>query len=406
MKKRLIAMVFLLFTPISFADPVFHLSMIVDNVAKEYGFANAEEMFDRFDGVSLTNEFSNYQSGVSAISGVINYRGLAMTMSYEANSSVLVFAVPELNILETFDGNGNRDIANDLFVDFLKGEGDSIINQINKRLAQRSPVDPFAGNPTSMMGTMVSASFDHGAAVVRNPANIVPSANAAENLLAAGLQFGSLTQAGTDVDVWSLPLSYTWAEEDGHNLSFKMPISMVDAAGSKSYKVGLGLAYQKPMNKNWLLTPSFEYGLMASEDLLSGGQLISFTITSLYTFEPVSDGVSISIGNMAGYYKTLPTKIGDVDVDPDITSQVLKNGIIIDTKANMFNTNVNVQYFLSDTRFYGDNLYAEQYNEIGLSVTPSKKGGIYDYLGLTMSYLWSPSAEDINGLKIGLIYTF
>jgi hypothetical protein len=51
-----------------------------------------------------------------------------------------------------------------------------------------------------------------------------------------------------------------------------MPVSMIDAAGSKSYKIGLGLAYQMPMSKSWLLTPSFEHGLMASEDLLSAGK--------------------------------------------------------------------------------------------------------------------------------------
>lgn len=407
MKNRLLTLVFLLFMPLSQAnDSVFQLSMMVDNAAKNYGFANAEEMFDRFDGVSLSNEFPGYISNVSAVNSQIDYRGLTMLMSYAVNSSVLVFSIPELNILETFDGNGNRDTANDMFVDFLKGEGDNIINLINKRLAQRSPVDPFAGNPTSMMGAMVSASYNQGTAVTRNQANIAPSSNAAENLLAAGLQFGSMTQAGTDVDVWNLPLSYTWAEEDGHNLTFKMPISMVDAAGSKSYKIGLGLAYQKPMSDKWLLTPAFEYGLMGSEDLLSGGQLISLSLTSLYTFDRVTEGVSISMGNMAGYYKTLPTKIGDVDIDPDITSQVLKNGIIVDTKADMFGTEVNVQYFLSDTRFFGDNLYAEHYNEVGLSITPVKKGGIYNYLGLTFSYLWSSSAEDIDGLKVGLVYTF
>ena len=406
MKNKLLTLILLTFLSPAMADPVFTLSMQVDQLSKLYGFANAEDMFDRFDGISLSNEFPDYMREISQINGQIDYRGMPMFMSYAHNSSILVFDVPSLGIHQTFDGNGNRDVANDLFVEFLKGEGGDIINRINKHLAQLSPVDPFAGNPTSLMGSMVGTTFDDGTQIVRNPINVSPSSNAGENLLATGIQFGSMTQGGTDVDVWSIPIQYTWAEEDGHNLTFKMPISMIDAAGSKSYKFGLGLAYQMPMSKRWLLTPSFEYGLMGSKYLLSAGQIISVAVTSLYTFDPVGDDISISVGNMLGAYKTLPTTIGDIDVDPDISSQVMKNGLIIDTKNTLFGMQVNVQYFASDTRFFGDNLYAEHYNEVGLSVTPVKKGGIYDFLGITFTYLFSSSADDIDGVKLGLVYTF
>jgi hypothetical protein len=59
------------------------------------------------------------------------------------------------------------------------------------------------------MGSMVATTFDSGTQIVRNPINVNPSSNSGENLLATGIQFGSMTQGGTDVDVFILPTKHT-----------------------------------------------------------------------------------------------------------------------------------------------------------------------------------------------------
>jgi hypothetical protein len=63
-----------------------------------YGFANAEDIFDRFDGISLSNEFPDYMREIAEITGQIDYRGMPMIMSYAHNNPILVFDVPSLGI--------------------------------------------------------------------------------------------------------------------------------------------------------------------------------------------------------------------------------------------------------------------------------------------------------------------
>ncbi|GAA3933595.1 hypothetical protein [Litoribacillus peritrichatus] len=374
---------------------------------KMFEYSSTEDLIKQLDNDNLKQDFSNYQEDFTFVDSTINYRSLPMRMTFQTNSQTLIFSIPDLGINEQFDGQGDRDNAIDQLLDYLKGKDSNTANKINRKLVEISPSSPIAGNPSAMMNMMVDSAFDAGVGFDRSQANIAASDLSDENRIGIGIDYAQYDQAGQTSDNWTLPLKYTWADENGRNLTIDLPLSYNDTEGSETYKARLGITYQFPVNANWLLTPVLDYGVTASEDLYDGAQMISGAITSMYTFDPLSvagDEISVSIGNMAGYYKTLPLDIDDYEVDPDITNQVTKNGVLIDTLVDIFSYPANVQYILTDSRYFGDEVYADNFNEIGFSVRPAHTSS--DFLALTFLYIASPSSEDISGFKGKLFYSF
>ena len=65
---------------------------------------------------------------------------------------------------------------------------------------------------------------------------------------------------------------------------------------------------------------------------------------------------------------------------------------------------VNVKAYFTDTRFFGDALYSERYNEIGLFVSRAKKSRFEGGTGLNLSYLFAE--KDIKGFQLAYSYKF
>jgi len=386
-------------------------------------FSSAEEMIDQLDFRALQAGFGgNYQDpdqspfggatgGRSGITSTIYFRGIRMEISSPATpnanpgtTTTIRFRVPDLDVDEMFSG-ASRDAAVDNLEDFLEKDGGDIINRINKRLAEVSPVDPLAGNPSSLMGTMVDGAFQEGADPTATAA--AEAGATRDNFFGTGVHLGRYAQGGRDVNTYTLPLRYTFDRQSGNTVSLRMPISYQDAQGAASFKLGFGVSYGRAMNERWTLTPGVEYGLVASADLVSAGQVGSFTLTSLYKFDGPRD-FTIGVANMAGYYKTFPIKLNDVKIDPDIANQVVKNGVIMERKIGAGGKQAHLKAYLTDTRFFGDKLYADQYNEAGVFLTRVKDGGGGgDRLGVNVKYLFSTQSDnDVKGLSFSLSYNF
>jgi len=120
-------------------------------------FSNVEEAFEQLDKENLERFLPSYID-TSAVNAVVDYRGIDINFSFLANSTTLTMTIPGLNISETFDGT-TRDDSGDLLVEYLKGAGLDSVNRIQKELARVSATDPVAGNPASLMGTMVSNNY-------------------------------------------------------------------------------------------------------------------------------------------------------------------------------------------------------------------------------------------------------
>ncbi len=122
-------------------------------------FDNVDDAFDQLTTEKLQEGLPSY-TDQSAATAVINYRGLPMNFTFNANSPFLTLTIPELGVSETFEG-ATRDESKELLVEYLEGAGADTVNRIQKELARVSPVDPVAGNPSSLMGNMVSSNFSH-----------------------------------------------------------------------------------------------------------------------------------------------------------------------------------------------------------------------------------------------------
>ena len=430
------------------ADP-FELDIDVNGDGQNvqmFGDNNFERIIDRLDEDRLIQE-TNY-TGVEIVDTELNFRGVPVSLDFpnvggqqgQGNGTVLRFEIPALGIQRDFEGQ-TRDESVDLFQDFLKRSGGDIITALYQLLAAQSAIDPIAGNPASVQSQTVRNDFQRGFThrvsqvwgcgasasseqlmlasagfaceemfAELNPAALPEvevaqagdtgpglyddyydriRARRGENQIGYGIGYAAVSAGDFDSTVLDIPLSYTWVNDDdpSKKLQLRLPIALVDTEGAKSYQIGLGLSYAFPLRDNWALTPSVGYNVVGSEDLASGSALLSVSATSSYTMR--FGGWGMNIGNMLGLYQTQKLKIGDFESDAEISNTVMTNGIMITGPGSLLAKSLVLEYFINDTRFFGDDLYSERYDEIGVN----------------LGKLWSDGTRVTSFLKGGLSYT-
>lgn len=369
---------------------------------RTYGYQSAEQVFAAPKFENLHREFASY-SGTEAATLNVDFRGLPMTVAYpNAGDPTLTFEVPSLHISQVFHGH-TREESQQLFSDFMKREGGAILNQIMKKLAAESPYDPIAGNPNSLMSKMVASDFAIGFGNP-TPAGATPDGDNTSNLIGIGARLSTLRQNGITNSSFTLPFSYTIRSDidPRRQLVFNLPVSYSDIEGAKAYAVGLGAAYRLPMSDEWTLTPAISYGAAGSRDMASYGQAVSVSLTSAYAFE--GDGYDVVVGNMVGFYKSLKLSASGYSYHADIQNTVLRNGVMLSHPANLFGRKLAVEYSLIDTRFFGTDLYMEQYNELGVTLGTNRHASIarsYYRAGLTLLH-----GRNTNGFTLNFGYWF
>lgn len=421
MKKTILALGCALATAPALADDVFTVDLTTTNTAigvtesDNFGFSDVQSVFDQINANELETAFEHYDAVASTARANIGYRGLPMVFSYPtAGSTELVFEVPSLAIHRSFTG-ATRDASADQLEEFLKSEGAGLLNRIQKSLIAKSPVDPIAGNPSSLMGTLVAGQFESG--FMDQTSNIQPVSAAAaaagassetveqDNLIALGARFGRFTADGKNSNVVTLPLGYSFRPDGGRlkSVDVSLPITVADVEGAKSGNAALGVGLTFGINDRWSLTPAVGAGLVGSEDLGSAGAVGSGSLTSAYTIP--MDGYSLNIGNMVGYFETLAFSYGDYDFNPGVANTVLRNGIMASVPGTFRGKDVATEYWAVDTRYLGDDLYSEFYDEIGISFgfAKTEERRLENYLRVGASYLWG---DGVSGFKLNIGYTF
>src|SRR5690606_1452445 len=109
------------------------------------------------------------------------------------------------------------DDALDKLADYLvKVDGDrEILTEINKAAVANTGFDPVAGNPNSLMATMVGTI--HG---LTNTSITGTNQQDIDNQWDLGIRYGSQTVAGNEITSIHLPLAYTFKLDwlPGHRL--------------------------------------------------------------------------------------------------------------------------------------------------------------------------------------------
>ena len=410
-KQTICALAFLLASALpAVADDLFTANITADGEMASFGFSDVESLFDQIHEDELIAAFPLYTD--QSIAGArIDFRGLEMSAIFEAESSILVFAVPSLGIEEVFDGP-DRDASLEMLEDFLIDEGGDILNRIQAALIATSPVDPIAGNPGSLMGTMVAQQFragfeDPSTDIAGETGPASEEAQAPDNLLVLEARFGRFTAAEKASNVLTLPLGYSFRlKEEGAGLravNISLPITYADIEGGKSGAVSFDLSLTYALNEHWSLSPAAGAGVVGSIDLGAGGGIGSFSLTSAYTIP--REGWSLNIGNMVGYYETLSIEIGDYNFNPGVSNTVLRNGLMVSIPSTMGGREATTEVWGIDTRFFGSDLYSEYYQEFGLSfgLTETKENSIENYLRAGASFL---TGDGVKGWRLNLGYHF
>ena len=335
------------------------------------------------------------------------YRGLPIVLDTAAGSTAVTLNIPAISLNKSFSAKATRDDnIKDMF-DYLKSSGGDILNQLQQKLAKLSPIDPIAGNPSSMQSRMVSDDFD------RNFTGFASNIKAADtnatggsnNLIGVGLSLASMSVGGVNTQTTTLPLSYTVRNDLDPRKQFSMylPISSSDTAGAKTYGANIGGAYRFPVNDEWALTPAFGYGVTGSEDLGSGASMMAASLTSQYSIK--MDGFDLAIGNMIGIYKSTRLNAGDYSVDPQINNTVYRNGILASYPVTTFGQKMALEASYIITNYTGTDLYSNMYQEIGLTLGTNKSANsARTYMRVGVTYLTGENG--ITGYKLNFGYWF
>lgn len=379
---------------------VFSVLTDVSGVQASASFESVEDTFNTLDTAQFSAINSAY-TGVEVATVSINYRGLPMITRYPtAGSTLLTFEVPALGISQSFSG-ATRDESEDMLGDYLEDNVGDILGRMSRELARNSPVDPIAGNPNSLMTQLVMQDFNNS---FNSFASNIKDGGTSSNLIGIGFGMGQFKQAGITSRSYTIPLSYTFRNDldPRRQIALNAPLTFVDTEGSKSYYLGLGGSYRFPMNDNWALMPAVNLALAGSVDLGVLAAVGSLSLTSNYLIRmPKFD---IAIGNMLGYYTTLKVASGDFSYDPGISNTVLRNGLVLSHPVTVSGKKMSLEYSLVDTRFFGDPLYIEQFNEIGVSLGTNKSAASSrSYFKSGLSYLHSSKSK---GFSVNLGFWF
>lgn len=420
----------LLSSPTAFALDPFRLKIDVGADSTIDGVAGFSNFGSAISFVELRNFSGGAYDGTQALFVDLSLRGLGTTLAFAANSAVLEFTVsglarPDGGSTASFSPTSDPQTTSlaeqraeslqQLRI-FLK-RNPGIRKAIYAALVKNSPIDPLAGNPDSLFGRKMRSDMDYGfthkvsqvwgcSTSAFNMSDDAPILIAAigpisdifaeaqgraaalqsRNEYGAGLSLSSATASTPDGDYKTtallVPLSYTVKLDahPTHKIRIDLPIGYTDTQGATGYSVGLGVAYTYPVSDVWTLTPAYGIGATHSEDLLSAGGVNSFSVTSAYTWR-LSD-YALSLGNSIGMYDSLDLKLGDIEAGADIRNTAFSNGLILTGPNSLIAKNLVVEYSFMNTQIRGDEVYTDQYNEIGVSV-----GHLGLEMGIIRSYL-------------------
>ena len=428
-------------TGASQAADLFTAAIAVDqNPVKNFGFNNPTDAINQFRAASLRQQFAYRDT--SAVTGRVDYRSLPFVLSFAAESPNLSFQVPTIKVDELFKGSGSsisdqRRNAVEQFEKFLKSDGGNVLNRIQRELVRVSPVDPLAGNPFSLQTRLFSQSFQRGFTPKASPSygcsgtalldtqqSLMLAANELtpemfgdwEHRLNGRRSTNNFAIGGSALFVdtgnfnavsLSLPFSYAINFESmpGAKLQFELPLNYTEVGRARSYGLGFNIAYTHPVTERWSLTPSIGAAAEGSKDLGTAGGFSGASLTSSYLFH--AGDWSLVMGNGVSLQKSLKLRVGGYESDPKLTNTAITNGLLVSGPASLIADGLVFEQFFTDTRIFGDKLYSNHYDELGVSVGRVRfkgEGAVDSLLKGSVSVL--VGEHGTHGLRLALNYRF
>jgi hypothetical protein len=343
---------------------------------------------DLINGAGHYSVFSNdpvVDAQLKAL-GVAN----AITLNLDASAPTIVTAqlrtISGLN--RTFTGASRADVEAQV-KEFLKKEGAAELAHLLNYLNAASPISVNNGNPNSSVALAAQGVFDqYGFVEGRTNAELEEGLDPSYEVAIRG-DVGLIEANGYKAQSYSLPISFSVFERERWALRAQMPLNYTDVEGAQIFRAGLNLSMpimvigntkERKSQWYWQLTPSGGSQATASEDLVAGGIMNNAGLTSAleYRLGPDYWNIAISMGNQITFVESMELAISDVKFDPNVSAQVLKNGLKVSVpfmKRWVFDV------YAIDTRFFGDDTYSDGYETVGAAVGYRRAKGAFFKVG-------------------------
>lgn len=377
-----------------------------------FSFNQAEDAIDVVDIDFIQQQWSGFGQTATMDTAIANitYRGVPLQLQYSTDmygNEAVTLKSDALSINKTFNGYDPLEDLKDYLV-MVNEDGRELLTEINRAAVANTGFDPVAGNPNSLMATMVGTI--HG---LTNTSITGTNQQDIDNQWDVGIRYGSQTVAGNEITNIHLPLAYTLKLDwfPGHRLQFRMPISHTEInQETNNYSLQLGFGWTIPLIEGLETTPAIDYGIAGSGELLTAGVLRALSLTTRFDFSLLGQNFTLTnslakIDSVRFEYDDEDEDTGITDtyvIDYDLSNKAMTNGVAWHVALPW---KLATQVYLRDTRFYGDTLYSEQNNELGVNFGWSASTDTNTQFFVGASYQ-RHDREEFDGARLNVGLTF
>jgi hypothetical protein len=392
------------------ATKLFTTSLVVGAEEVSDGTNSLRNVTDLFTEEKIDELLgSDFNPFTDSFAAQLDLRGVPAYLTWDpSGGAALVFGVQgvfEVEFIAT-----TYEEAFDQLEDWFKGDletdlaTDDALTLLLQELVAESPVDPFAGNPNSLQSRMLSWDYRLGSEGPFTSGD--DRLDPATNLVGLGVEYGHFKGGPYSGELLELPIDYRINFRNPKwSLLMNLPITATFTEGQWSVLASGAFGAQYRPTDWWALTPLFRVGGAGSIDVGALGVLYGVTVTNamrLYQWR----GVQLTMGNMVGFTKSIDgVTIGDYTFSYDLTNPVLRNGGAVQGEFDAFGTRSGWKVFGSNMLLFGDELFAESQNEVGVQLSTLGTVGEkpYEAIGFSVSYLF---AERYDALSLRLRFRF
>lgn len=346
-----------------------------------------EDITDYLDPSAIAAVVGQINAQQGAIQQVYDLRGGTALAGYAQNSSILTVRIvgPDGQVINQANGTpcsfafngGTRQASFNTFDAAVDDEStptsQAILGCLSRAFVRYSPVDPLAGNPSSLQSTLARSALDltNGDSLIEESASGEGGANTSGDPWIVGGAFTTGSAGRFDISRLDGRIQRGFRVFEGNRalLKFELPFNYTRISGAKAYSAQLGVGLEMPLiDQRWSLEPRVSYGLVYSGDAGAAGHILQGSVTSRYVISGVGRG-RIVIGNMVGYSRTLDPPGTDANINPDLKNVVFRNGLAYDLpiKGLVGGRSTSVRASYGFTAFVGDDLRNNSFHEATLS---------------------------------------
>ncbi|MDH5302239.1 MAG: hypothetical protein OEW58_12850 [Gammaproteobacteria bacterium] len=268
-------------------------------------------------------------------------------------------------------------------------------------LSEKSPVDPVAGNPLSLMSTMLESDF------------AISSQNSPRNPIQRKTSFrlvpemGQHTANGFHYASYTVPASVILPMAQPRNhLVLSMPVTQVDNNGSITTSSSIGAHLQRRMHDNWQITSGVRVGYVDSDSYQASASMYSASVNN--TFFILLDNINLSVHQLLSAHRANKNPFSDYQTEYQLENQSMKTALRAEGSLNLhiFGSPGSWDAIVADTRFFGDKLYMEHYQDLALSIGARRRVGSGDWQAVRGGLTYTQGQHGFQGYKINFGYFF